>query len=599
MEQGLNRVFISCLTGPFICLALCGIFLGPAPGTASEEKGSPHRPPQLSSPAAHSDFGIVATGSPEATRAAVEILERGGNAIDAAVTAALVLGVADYDASGIGGATNIVIRLANGHTTAIDGTAVAPASLDLAAFRRLKSEKQRYGAEFIAVPTTLATLQLALDRYGTIQMADALQPAIEVAEGGFRLGQIQNVWTEYYLDDILTASPFLRFFIMEDGSTIDTAGELQCRPVLAETLRRLAREGVNSFYRGAIADEIEADMIAHGGFLRKTDLAGLQVHEVQPFETTYRGCNVYTFPAPGGGPTLVNGLDILEAFPSSFLATDSLDRLHVLVEALRLARAGRIIAFTRSAPPLAFQKRQPRKKNAARLARIIKPGSVISEARLTPNIPANCLPSNESTTHVSIIDQWGNTVSMTQSLARSFGAKVVTPGLGFPYNGFLESFNATDPKCPGYLRPNLPCGTDMAPTIVVDEGRSVTALGSPGSMGIPSILAIVISNLVDRNASPAEAVNSPRILWGGSEKLSTYVEIVDPVTETDATLLEGYGHKGLVAVRFPSDPVDMATAGGVNLAHHDLSKGVFSGVIDGRRGGLALGPRVVMPPPAN
>ena len=577
------------------CLLALVVGAAFAAGGIGDQEDDDRIPPQLSSTPFQSDFGVVATGSPEATRAASAVLERGGNAVDAAVTAALALGVADFDASGIGGATNIVIRLANGHVTAIDGTSSVPGSIDLEAFGRAKTAQRRFGVEYIAVPTTLATLQLALDRYGTISMAEALQPAISIAERGFLLSEIQNVWTAYYHEDIIEASPFLRFFIMTDGINIGAAGELQCRPVLAQTLRRLAREGVESFYRGSIADEIEREMIAHGGFLRKADLAGLLVREVNPLETTYRGRRVISFPAPGGGPTLIAGLDILEAFPIDFLATDSVERLNVLVEALRLARASRVMAFFKK-PQYGARAGQITKKQASLLAQAIRPGSVITEESLTPKIDPKCLPSGESTTQVSVIDQWGNTVSMTQSLARSFGTKFMTPEHGFPYNSFVEAFNATDPRCPGYLRPNMPCGTDMAPTIVVDEGRSVTALGTPGSMGIPSILSIVISNLVDRELSPADAVNSPRVLWGGSEELSAYLEVFGPISEADAEQFAALGHTRVIPVRFPSDPVDMATGGGVNLAHHDLSSGRFTGVIDGRRGGLALGPWVVIQP---
>lgn len=524
------------------------------------------------------------------------VLERGGNAVDAAVTASLVLGVADSDASGIGGATYMVLRLADGHVTGIDGTPTAPAAIDLTAFAQLKSRKVKYGRGFIAVPTTLAVLQLALDRYGTVAMPEAIQPAIEVAENGYRLSPVQIIWTREYYDDILAASSYLPFLAMEDGRTIGNPGDLICRPELASTLRRIAREGVNSFYRGSIADQIERDMIENGGFLRKSDLAALRVREVRPLIGTYRGKRIITFPSPAGGPTLIAELNILENFPSAFLAEDSVEKLTVFVEAIRIARAGSAAAI-RGLGPGSFGREDHLSKDIGRQrSDMITVGSRIASDELNPDIDPDCLPSTESTTQISIIDQWGNTVSITQSLAHSFGAKIATPGLGFAYNNFLYGFNATDPKCPGFLRPRALCGNDMAPTIVVDEGRSVTALGSPGSSRIPSILSNVISNLVDRGMSLEDVINWPRVAWGGTETKQVNLEIVAPITDDHLRSLRGLGYDQWRVVRFPSESKIQLSLGGVNVASYNLETRGFSGIVDGRRGGLALAPRVLASP---
>ena len=236
------------------------------------------------------------------------------------------------------------------------------------------------------------------------------------------------------------------------------------------------------------------------------------------------------------------------------------------------------------------------KEMGKKRAQMIAPGMMIPEETLAPEIDPECLPSTESTTQISIIDQWGNTVSITQSLAHSFGAKIATPGLGFAYNNFLYGFNATDPKCPGYLRPRAPCGTDMAPTIIVDEGHSVTALGSPGSSRIPSILGFVISAMVDGQATLEETINMPRIAWGGTEIKQINIEIVDPITDDVVARLYDLGYGVMREVRFPSESKIQLSLGGVNIVSHDLQNGRFTGIIDGRRGGLALAPRVVAQP---
>jgi gamma-glutamyltranspeptidase/glutathione hydrolase len=226
-------------------------------------------PPELCVPEARSDFGMVATGSTEATETAVNILENGGNAIDAAVAAALTLSVVDSDASGIGGTTSMVIHLANGRTLAIDGTSHAPIAIDIEKFREFKQSGRTYGYEAVAAPTTLATLEHARARYGTMDMAALLQPAIEFAERGYELSRIQIKWTHRYYENIIKSSNYVSLMAMEDGHTVGNPGDRHCQPDLANTLRRIASEGVQSFYRGSIADNIEADMIRNGGSYAK------------------------------------------------------------------------------------------------------------------------------------------------------------------------------------------------------------------------------------------------------------------------------------------------------------------------------------------
>jgi gamma-glutamyltranspeptidase/glutathione hydrolase len=193
-----------------------------------------------------------------------------------------------------------------------------------------------------------------------------------------------------------------------------------------------------------------------------------------------------------------------------------------------------------------------------------------------------------------VADSLGNVVSLTQTLSRSFGAKVATPGLGFPYNSFLESFNADKPQCPGYLQPNSPCGTDMAPTIVLKDGRFVAALGSPGSNKIPPLLAGLISNLVDRGMGIRDAVTSPRVLWGGIRWIRAWIELVSPITDEDAHALEEMGFEKMTVMGYPPPPDStMAGFGGANAVAYDPRTGVFTGVSDPRRYGSASGPRVV------
>jgi gamma-glutamyltranspeptidase/glutathione hydrolase len=537
---------------------------------------------------------MVATGSPEATEAAVQVLEYGGNAIDAAVAASLALGVADSDASGLGGSTYMLIRFANGRAVAIDGTPPAPGRFNLEALQAAADAGTTTGHQMAAVPTTLAVLDLALRKYGTISMAEALKPAIDLAEHGYSLSEIQISWTHWYYEDLLAASTYYPFLIMEDGRTPGEPGDRICNHDLAQTLRRIAEDGVGSFYRGIIADQIEADMVAHGGNLRKGDLARLRVTEHFPVSTTYRGLEILAVPSPGGGDALVEALNILETYPSEFLAADSVDAHHATIEAVRIARADRAssgagMLATGMSGSLVLSKR-----HAYERAKLIVPGRAVPTAEISGPVDPDCLPVGESTTQVSIIDTLGNVVSLTQTLGRGFGGKVATPGLGFPYNNFLEAFRFDKPNCPGYLRPFAPCANDMAPSILVLEDTSIVALGTPGSNRIPSILSGVITNMVDRGMSLREAVEAPRILWGGYPLVTIEAEVADEATDTSLDALEamGYEHPPL-RIPFPAQSIDLADFGGVNAALYNPTEGAYTGVIDGRRGGLAKGPRVV------
>jgi len=551
-------------------------------------------PEQLRTTEAHSRVGMVATGSPEATEAAVRVLENGGNAVDAAVTASLALGVADSDASGLGGSTYMLIRFANGHAVAIDGTSLAPENFDLEGLKKTVRAGKTSGYEFTAVPTTLAVLDLALRKYGTISMPEALEPAIDLAEHGYGLSEIQITWTKWYLEDILVAPTYSRFLILADGETIGSPGDRSCNHDLARTLRRIARDGVSSFYRGTIADRIESDMIANGGNLRKSDLARLRVTEHQPVRTTYRGVEVLSIPAPGGGDALVESLNILENFPSDFLAQDSIDRHQAMIEAVRIARADRASTGAGMLPTGMPGAMVVSKRHAYDRAQMITPGRAIPRAEISGPVDPDCLPAGESTTQVSIIDTDGNVVSLTQTLGRSFGGKVATPGLGFFYNNFLEAFRVDKPQCPGFLRPLTPCANDMAPSILVHDDMTIIALGSPSSNRIPSILSGVISNLVDRGMGLQDSIEAPRVLWGGETSGNIEAEIAGAVTATDVDALDSMGYDlPLLRIHFPADPAYLADFGGVNAALYNPTEGSYTGVVDPRRGGLAKGPRVL------
>ena len=534
---------------------------------------------------------MVSTGSLEATRAGVQILEEGGNAVDAAVAVGFALGAADPGGSGLGGMSYLLIHLENGRNVAVDGTAPAPLAVDGARLRELAATGEISGMAWSAVPTTPAALVHALERYGTMELPRVLAPAIAIAERGFRLNAHHLTWIRDYLEP-LRASDYLRFLVLRNGLEPGGVGERVCNPDLVSTLRLLAAAGVDAFYRGPISRAIEDDMVHRGGFVRRADLATVRIRELEPVRTLYRGVEVVSFPPPGGGGTVVETLNILSAFPSSLLAGTSVRRLHVLLEAFRIAQAD----DRRLAPPPgalfgASALRHLTPAFGRRRAALILPDRILDVANLETQPDFNRL--GDHTTHASVADNLGNVVALTQTLGRQYGAKVATPGLGFPYNSLLESFDLEHPDAPTAPRPRALYSTDMAPTILLSKDVFVAALGSAGSERVPECVAQVISNLVDGGLPVDDAVTAPRVLWGGTEPFKAYLEIAAPWTEADADSLEEMGYADIYRLRFPPRMIDLTFFGGVHAVARDTSWGGFLGVGDPRRLGVAAGPRIV------
>ncbi len=221
-------------------------------------------------------------------------------------------------------------------------------------------------------------------------------------------------------------------------------------------------------------------------------------------------------------------------------------------------------------------------------------GLPIPDTDLVGPVDPEYAPTGDSTTHVSVVDRWGNVVALTQTLGRSFGAEVATPGLGFPYNSLLEGFNFDKPQCPGYLQPGTRCPSDMAPTIVMsDDGTLVAALGAPSSSRIPAIIVNVISNLIDRGMGLVEAVEAPRVLTGGLSRADTIIEVANPITATHVDALENMGYTDIERMPYPVTSRRIVLFGGVNAVAWDADSMTFVGVGDRRRWGSAGGPAVV------
>jgi gamma-glutamyltranspeptidase/glutathione hydrolase len=545
-------------------------------------------PEQLRARVATSRGGVVVTRNDAASRAGARMLETGGNAVDAAVAAAFALGVAEPGSCGLGGQTYALVRLADGSAFAIDGSArsplrASPEELDrLREGLRLTSQGSYLsGYASVATPGTPAALDLLRRRWGTRSLAEVIAPAIEIAEFGSSWSAALRSSLEHYAGKVRPSEYLSRLFLTA-GLDAWPLGHRYCNPDLACLLRRLSVTGIEGFYKGQVAAEIEQDMIANGGWLRRSDLALLEATVREPLRGRYRGLEVLSFPYPGGGAAVVEALGILDRFDPGALRGDAVDRIHLLVEASRLALAD---SFPDRRPPrLPDDRAVDAGHLAARAARIrldraLTPGEVSAEELSTLEVGG--------TTQVSVVDRLGNAVSLSQTLGAAFGAGTATEGLGFTHNNLLESFDFSDPRKWQYLMPLRPPRTTMAPTILVGNGVPLLVLGSSGSARITSAIVSVVVGVVDRGLPLCEAVSAPRALWGGNADPCLYLELVEPITVEVAETLAARGFARQKRLAFPADDYALTDFGGVNALYVDPADGTMVGVGDPRRQGAA------------
>lgn len=452
-------------------------------------RGSGRSDPALWS--ARSGEGMVATAHYLATAAGVEALGRGGNAVDAAVAASLALGVCEPAGSGLGGMAMMLVHLASpGRTFLIPGPCRAPR----AASPKTVEKTGRYrGYRSVAVPGNPSVLHYALERYGTLSPGDVFGPAIGLAEKGFPLTFLQHRLVGQYRK-ALTEGSAGRLFLKPGGEPLP-AGHLFRRPVLARTLKRLVERGIEDFYRGETAELIAADMERNGGFISAEDLRGFPApKEAEPLTVPFAGGNLHTAGPPGGGIALAEMAAIFEMIGPGSLDPDTPAGAVLMAAVIRKARRDRRSYRLRvgsESPEGAHE--------------LFSPG----HARKAAIRIRERYGGAGETSHLVTADRFGNVVSMTQSIERSFGSAEIGTDLGFLYNGFMRAFKIENRAHPHFLRPGVAARSNAAPTIVLKGGRPWAALGSTGSERMCSGIFQVLVRL--RRQGPFEAVHAPRL----------------------------------------------------------------------------------------
>ena len=507
--------------------------------------------------------GMVATQHHAATAAGVAMLDAGGNAFDAAVAAAFALGVCEPAASGLGGQTMVLVHDAvAGRTFALDGSSRAPNRATQDALVNPRAERRR-GYRSTTVPSTPAVLDYLRETQGTLPLADLLQPAIDLAENGYRVSRLQHSLTKReakYLRKGTAGAIFLR-----EGRHLFRTGAVFRQPALGATLRQLAEQGVADFYLGEIAATIEADMERHDGFIRRDDLAQVpQPIERRPLTGRFFGHRVFTMPPPGAGRTLIEMMNIHQHLPENRRDSQTRAGAVLLAETIRRAfldRADR--PFDPAFYPQHAEKRMLRDDYAQEIAGAIN----------------RRYSGHGETTHLSVMDRAGNAVALTQSIENVYGSCAATSELGFLYNNYMSAFEHKDISHPYYLRPNAVPWASVAPTIVFRGRRPWLVIGSPGSERItPSILQVLIRLM--HGDTPLEAVTAPRLFCS----LSGCVSLEASRLRDD--LPQVFEERGLTVDRREAFSFYL---GCVQLVVRERNE--LYGVADPRRDGSAGGPR--------
>lgn len=523
--------------------------------------------------------GMVASAFPLATAAGNEILEQGGNAVDAACAVGFALGVCEPQASGLGGQTMALMHI-DGRTMAIDGSSRVPS---LAHHSRLHEGDAEVGYRATTVPSTVATFGWLHQTYGRVDWRAVLEPAIRIAREGYAITQLQRDLQVRQLEAFLSVpSRIGAKYFLRGGSEPYDVGDIFRQPDLAATLEEIARAGPEAFYSGDVAAQIDADMRANDGLLRADDLALIPWPvERPPLRRRYRSTRIASMPPPGAGRTLLLVMMMLERLKSRFLAGRDPSRYHFIAETFRkafLLRQDR--PFDPPSYPQLKDKKMLSRAFAAELAMSI--ADAMDETLPMEDVAGEQIdtPRGE-TTHFSVMDGDGNAVAVTQSIELVYGSKAAADGLGFLYNNYMMALEVDNPAHPYYLRPNAVPWSSVTPTIVFRHGEPWLVVGSPGSERIFSSVSQFLVSVIDRSSGIDAAMLEPRFHCSIGGRISLEAERFDPnVIEHLASL--GYTIDEREPYAF--------YLGCIQAVLKRQTGPGFQGVADVRRDGTAAGP---------
>ncbi len=538
--------------------------------------------PALPASAAWGAHGMVASEHRLASAAGVEILQRGGNAVDAAVATAFAVCVVNPSSCGIGGGSFMLIYLARERRAlALDYREVAPAAASRDMFVRdgkVVPELSLRGGLAVAVPGEVAGLTAALQRSGRLPLATVMEPAIRYARDGFPVGAHLAKEIAHNLDALRANAELARTFSQPDGTPLAEGNRLR-RPELAQTLQRIAHEGAAAFYRGTTAERIVHSVRASGGVLSASDLANYRPAWRRPLQVEYAGATVSAMPPPSSAGVVLQVLGMLRGDDLRALGRDSPTYAHLLAEAMKHAFADRARLY---GDPEAV---------SVPLLRLLAPNNTAAlrqRINATHTLEQNAYGSAAATTdhgtsHLSVMDDEGNAVACTTTINTAFGSMVVAEGTGIILNNQMDDFSAQPGAANVYglvgteanaVAPGKRPLSSMAPMIVTRGGQPLLAVGGSGGPLILSGTLQVLLNVLDFDLDATAAVAAPRI----HDQWMPPVLAVEPgVSPAIRTVLARYGH----TVK------EVPAMGAIQAVR--MHAGVFEGASDPRKGGEAVG----------
>ena len=539
--------------------------------------------------------GMVVTAQHLATHVGVDVLKAGGNAVDAAVAVGYALAVVYPAAGNLGGGGFMTVQLADGRKTFLDFREKAP----LAATANMYLDKDGNVVEglsakghlAVGVPGTVSGMELALSKYGTLKRAQVIAPAIKLADNGFALEQgdidlLHTATGEFEKDKDLRA------IFLHNGQPMQV-GQKLVQKDLAKTLKEISAKGTDGFYKGWVAKALVDSSLAGKGIITQADLDNYKTRELAPIECDYRGYHVVSAPPPSsGGVVICQIMNILEGYPMADLGYHSAQGLHYQIEAMRHAYVDRNSYlgdpdFVKN--PIAHLLD---KDYAAKLRAAIDPQKAGDSQAIKPGVSPH---EGNNTTHYSIVDKWGNAVSVTYTLNDWFGAGVMASKTGVILNDEMDDFTVKVgvPNMYGLVQgeanaiaPGKAPLSSMSPTIVTKDGKAVMVVGTPGGSRIITATLLTILNVIDYKMNIQEAVDAPRFhqQWmPQTTNLETFA--VSPDTQK---ILESWGH----TFAGPQDANHLAAilVGAPSLGGKPVGNNKFYGANDPRRNtGLSLG----------
>jgi gamma-glutamyltranspeptidase/glutathione hydrolase len=521
--------------------------------------------------------GMVASHHPVASLAAIEILKRGGTAVDAAIAANAVLAVVYPHMCGLGGDLFMLIYSAKDKKVyALNASGRSPYAMTRDYFKQKGLDKIPFQASLlpVSVPGVVDGWDQALKRFGRMTLAEVLQPAIETAENGFAFTENQAVWAKGS-HDLLLKTPTTAHILTRDGKPLQ-AGDVVVMKDLAGSLRKIAADGRDAFYQGALAQAIVKYMQENGGLLSLKDLADHRSDWVEPITTTYRGHTVYEFPPPTQGIALLQMLNTLEAYDLTKLGPNSTETLHLFAEAKKLAFSDldryisdpdfvKIAVETLTSKAYADTRRKLIDLNLAAVS-------------VTPGDPRG------DTTPLQVVDREGNAVTLIQSIYFTWGSGVIAGDTGILLQNRAAYFSL-DPNHVNRLEPHKRTFHTLNPVMVFKDDKPFLVTAAQGAGGQVQTLLAVLTNIIDFGMNVQQAVEAPRWLHGGvrpgdpPDFFNLEGRIAGDVTKA----LEAKGHKVKVLPAFTQ------VMGSIQLIMLDPKSGALWGAGDPRADGVALG----------